>query len=182
MTCAGTAMFKTHRREPEQQNIRHGIVYMFFRQDIEQPHQRVVRRHPRSRVSNMHGTPGYATYRDSHCNYPKHSCMNLSFVCMLSMPVAYVARSRQRTNKNPKYSCTNRPRDKALHTSFSKRIWKKLHLRAVSRQNRSQATNIKLLVVSVVTNSTYMQRLYSCRMSATQTPQLSIPKATFAHP
>jgi hypothetical protein len=130
----------------------------------------------------MHGTPGYATYRDSHCNYPKHSCMNLSFVCMLSMSVAYVARSRQRTNKNPKYSCTNRPRDKALHTSFSKRIWKKLHLRAVSRQNRSQATNIKLLVVSVVTNSTYMQRLYSCRMSATQTPQLSIPKATFAHP
>ena len=137
MTCAGTAMFKIHNRKPKQHNMRHGIVYMFFKKHMEQPHLRAVRRHPRSRVSNLHGTPGYATYRDSHCNYSNQSCMNLSFVCMLSMSVAYVARSRQRTNKNPNYSCTNRPRDRALHTSFSKRIYKTLHLRAVSRQNRS---------------------------------------------
>jgi hypothetical protein len=41
---------------------------------------------------------------------------------------------------------------------------------------------LKLLSFSVVTNATYMERLYSCRMSANQTPQLSIHNAIFAHP
>jgi hypothetical protein len=30
MPCAGTAMFKTQNSEPEQHNMRHGIVYMLF--------------------------------------------------------------------------------------------------------------------------------------------------------
>jgi hypothetical protein len=50
--------------------------------------------------------------------------MDLSFDWWLPLSVAIVARSRKRTNKHSNYSCINRPRDMALHTYFSKRIWK----------------------------------------------------------
>jgi hypothetical protein len=39
-------------------------------------------------------------------------------IFLLPLSVAYVARTRQRTKKNPNYSCINRPRDMALHTCF----------------------------------------------------------------
>ena len=43
-----------------------------------------------------------------------------------SLSVAYVARSRQRTNKISYHSCMKRPRVMALHTYVSKRIFKNI--------------------------------------------------------
>ena len=43
-------------------------------------------------------------------------------IILLPLPVAYAARTRQRTNKHSNYSCISRPRDMALHTCFSQRV------------------------------------------------------------
>jgi hypothetical protein len=50
------------------------------------------------------------------------SCIDLSFDWQLQLSIAYVARTRQRTNKHSNYSCINRSRDMALHTCFSQRV------------------------------------------------------------
>jgi hypothetical protein len=68
----------------------------------------------------------YPWLRDKPCPPPNIilliSCMDLSFDWQLQLSIAYVARTRQRTNKHSNYSCINRSRDMALHTCFSQRV------------------------------------------------------------